>query len=113
MGFQLAHSNLYEHQASKCPNIQLRDLYYVAATYKKMIPQERTYAPSRVRIPAPRFYMLYNGLSDLDDAVTYRLSELFQRPVDDPSIELVVTCLNVNEGYNKGRYCSLAYSSLQ
>ena len=93
--------NLYEHQASKCPNIPLRDLYYVAATYKKMIPQERTYAPSRVRIPAPRFYMFYNGLSDLEDTVTYRLSELFQRPVDDPSIELIVTCLNVNEGHNK------------
>ena len=93
--------NLYEHQASKCPNIPLRDLYYVAATYKKMIPQERTYAPSRVRIPAPRFYMFYNGISDLEDTVTYRLSELFQHPVDDPSIELVVTCLNVNEGHNK------------
>ncbi|WP_035771355.1 hypothetical protein [Butyrivibrio sp. FCS006] len=93
--------NLFEHQASKCPNIPLRDLYYVAATYKDIIPQEKTYSSNPVRIPAPRFYMFYNGMSDLEDTVTYRLSELFQRPVEDPSIELVVTCLNVNEGHNK------------
>ncbi len=93
--------NLFEHQASKCPNIPLRDLYYVAATYKDIIPQEKTYSSNPVRIPAPRFYMFYNGVSDMEDTVTYRLSELFQRPVEDPSIELVVTCLNVNEGHNK------------
>jgi hypothetical protein len=28
--------------------------------------------------------MFYNGTSDLEDTVTYRLSELFQHPVDDP-----------------------------
>lgn len=93
--------NLYEHQSSKCPNIPLRDLYYVAATLKKLIPQEMTYRSTPVLIPAPRFYMFYNGISDLEDKVTYRLSELFQRPVEDPSIELIVTCLNVNEGHNK------------
>ena len=37
----------------------------------------------------------------MDDAVTYRLSEMFQNPVGDPSVELVVTSLNVNEGHNK------------
>ncbi len=93
--------NLYEHQATKCPNIPLRDLYYVAATYRQMIPQERTYASKSVEIPAPRFFMFYNGTSDLEDSVTYRLSELFQKPVKEPSIELVVTCLNVNEGHSK------------
>ena len=93
--------NLFEHQASKCPNIPLRDLYYVAAILRKIIPQEKTYSPTPVRIPAPRFYVFYNGTSTLEDKVTYRLSELFQRPVDNPSLELVVTCLNVNEGHNK------------
>lgn len=68
---------------------------------KNMVPQEKTYGSKEVKIPAPRFYMFYNGMSDMEDKVTYRLSELFQRPVDDPSIELVVTCLNVNEGHNK------------
>ncbi len=37
-----------------------------------------------VKIPAPSFFMFYNGTSDLEDTVTYRLSELFQHPVDDP-----------------------------
>ena len=43
----------------------------------------------------------YTNPDDLEDTVTYRLSELFQRSVEDPSIELVVTCLNVNEGHNE------------
>ena len=49
----------------------------------------------------PPVYSTRSRVSDMEDTVTYRLSELFQRPVEDPSIELVVTCLNVNEGHNK------------
>ena len=93
--------NLYEHQSTPCPNIPLRDLYYLAATLKEMIPHEKTFMPTRLSIPTPRFYMFYNGTTKMDDAVTYRLSELFQSPVGDPSVELVVTSLNVNEGHNK------------
>ncbi len=93
--------NLFAHPASKCPNIPLRDLYYVAATYRERIPHEKTFSSNPVKIPAPRFYMFYNGETDLDDTVTYRLSELFQKPVEEPPIARLVTCLNANEGHNK------------
>ncbi len=93
--------NLYEHQSTTCPNIPLRDLYYLSATLKEMIPHEKTFIEQRITIPTPRFYMFYNGITNMEDTVTYRLSEMFSRPVGDPSIELVVTALNVNEGHNK------------
>jgi len=66
-----------------------------------MIPHEKTFIEQRITIPTPRFYMFYNGITNMEDTVTYRLSEMFSRPVGDPSIELVVTALNVNEGHNK------------
>lgn len=40
-------------------------------------------------------FIFYNGTGNLEDSVTYRLSELFQKPVKEPSIELVVTCLSI------------------
>ena len=93
--------NLYEHQSTICPNVPLRNLYYLASTLKERIPQEKTYSRQRIQIPTPRFYVFYNGTTNLEDTVTYRLSEMFSRPVGDPSIELVVTVLNVNHGHNK------------
>ena len=93
--------NLYEHQSTPCPNIPLRDLYYLASTLKEIIPHEKTFGNKIIHIPTPRFYMFYNGTSDMEDTVTYRLSEMFSRPVGNPSVELVVTALNVNEGHNK------------
>lgn len=43
----------------------------------------------------------YKNPEDLEDTVTYRLSEMFSRPVGNPSVELVVTVLNANHGHNK------------
>lgn len=92
--------NLYEHQSTPCPNIPLRDLYYLSSTLIDIIPREKTYSPSPVKIPAPRFFMFYNGAADMKDREVYRLSDLFEKPVDNTSIELEVTTLNVNKGHN-------------
>lgn len=54
-----------------------------------------------IQIPAPRFYMFYNGITSMDDKVTYRLSDMFMKKVESPSVELVVTALNINNGHNK------------
>lgn len=93
--------NLYEHQSTICPNIPLRELYYLASTLMKEIPREKTYLKTRIEIPVPRFVVFYNSTSDLADKVTYNLSNLFVKKVSDPSIELKVTVYNVNAGHNK------------
>ena len=94
--------NIFEHQSTPCPNIPLRDLYYLAATLKEKFPTEKIYSPAMIKIPVPKFIVFYNGTSPMNDKVTYRLSDMFIKKDDNPSVELVVTVLNVNNGHNTG-----------
>ena len=55
------HLNLYEHQSTFNPNMPLRDLFYVAKEYQRLVEDASLYASSLVRIPAPRFVVFYNG----------------------------------------------------
>ena len=93
--------NIFEHQSTPCPNIPLRDLYYLAANLKDLIPNEKLYGPTIVNIPAPRFFVFYNGITSMEDKVTYRLSDMFAKKVESPSVELTVTALNINNGHSK------------
>ncbi len=93
--------NLFEHQSTPCPNIPLRDLYYLAANLKELYPTEKIYSPTKLKIPTPKFIMFYNGTSLMEDVETYRLSDMFARQVESPAVELIVTALNVNSGHNK------------
>ena len=93
--------NLFEHQSTPCPNIPLRDLYYLAANLKELYPTEKIYSPTKLKIPTPKFIMFYNGTSQMEDVETYRLSDMFARQVESPAVELIVTALNVNSGHNK------------
>lgn len=92
--------NLFEHQSTPCPNMPLRDLFYVATLLKKITSEDDVYSRTIIKIPAPRFYVFYNGTVPMADREIYRLSEQFEKPISDPDLELVVTILNVNEGHN-------------
>ena len=93
--------NLYEQQASVNPNMPLRDLYYVTEELKKIAPPGRLHRTTKVRIPAPRFVVFYNGSADRPERMTYRLSELFSREEKEPELELVVTAVNINPGCSR------------
>ena len=93
--------NLYEQQASVNPNMPLRDLYYVTEELKKIAPTGRLHRTTKVRIPAPRFVVFYNGSADRPERMTYRLSELFSREEKEPELELVVTAVNINPGCSR------------
>lgn len=93
--------NLYEHNSTPCPNIPLRDLFYIASSYKKMIPLKDTYKSEMIKIQVPRFYVFYNGTAPLPDQKEYKLSDMFIKKTDNPDLELKVTFLNVNEGRNQ------------
>ncbi len=67
--------NIFEHQSTPCPNIPLRNLYYLAATLKEKFPTEKIYSPAMVKIPVPKFIVFYNGTSPMNDKVIYRLSD--------------------------------------
>lgn len=52
---------LYEHQSTYNPNIPLRDLFYIASEYQKLVDHKSLYSTNAIRIPAPKFVVFYNG----------------------------------------------------
>lgn len=95
--------NLYEHQSTVNPNMPLRDLFYIAKLYEKMIQKEKRdlYSRKRIQIPAPRFVVFYNGTEEQPERKILRLSESFYRQTEEVGLELTVLQLNINPGYNK------------
>ena len=91
---------LYEHQSTINPNIPLRDLFYIAAEYQKLVDKKSLYSSSLQKIPNPHFIVFYNGSTPIDDCYTSRLSDAFYHVTDNPSLELIVTTFNVNAGHN-------------
>ena len=98
MDFRL---HLYEHQSTWNPNIPLRDLFYVSNLYSKITEAENLHSSRRIKIPAPRFLVFYNGRKDYPDRVVMKLSEMYGKKEKNPALELEVIILNINEGHNK------------
>ena len=92
---------LYEHQSTYNPNIPLRDLFYIANEYQRLVVHKSLYSSTLQKIPAPKFVVFYNGSRELEDWSQLQLSSAYEHPVEDPDLELRVTVLNVNEGHNK------------
>lgn len=91
---------LYEHQSTMNPNIPLRDLFYIAVEYQKLVDKKSLYSSALQKIPNPHFIVFYNGSTPIDDCYTSRLSDAFYHTTDNPSLELIVTTFNVNAGHN-------------
>ena len=89
---------LYEHQSTYNPNIPLRNLFYIADEYQRLVVQKSLYSTAIQKIPTPRFIVFYNGTKKVEDRSEFRLSSAY--PTEDPDLELRVTMLNVNEGHN-------------
>ena len=52
---------LVEHQSELNLNLPFRMFLYCAKTYERSIPLAALHGKSLVKLPAPRFYVLYNG----------------------------------------------------
>ena len=96
--FQL---NLYEHQSSVNPNMPLRDLFYVSKVLQNIVKNENLYSARTIKIPTPKFVVFYNGNKEQPECSTYRLSDMFEKSMNEPDLELVVTVLNINPGKNE------------
>ncbi len=93
---------LIEHQSTINQNMPLRLLDYVTRIYERIIPARKKYYRSRIQIPMPEFYVLYNGTDDFPAEEEMRLSDAYIRPEgrepDDVTLELVVRVYNINVG---------------
>ena len=93
--------NLYEHQSTYNPNMPLRDLFYIARLLEKATADRSLYGISLVQIPTPRFVVFYNGTEEQPERQILRLSDAFEKKIEEPEIELKVLMLNINLGKNK------------
>ena len=93
--------NLYEHQSTVNPNMPLRNLFYVARLYEKLIQTRDIYSRRRIELPTPKFLVFYNGEQEQPEVRVMKLSESFITKTEEVSLELVTTQLNINPGYNE------------
>ena len=93
--------HLYEHQSTPNPNLPLRDLFYVAKEYEKLISKHSLYSTKAVKIPAPHFVVFYNGESKQPESQLLKLSDLYKPKENEPMLELKVRFLNINKGCNE------------
>ncbi len=92
---------LYEHQSTVNPNLPFRDLMYVCEQYGKYTIKKDLYSRRLVKLPTPRFVVFYNGREEQPERKELYLSTAFEIPEEDPALELRVTQLNINPGYNE------------
>ena len=91
---------LYEHQSTPNPNMPLRDLFYVARLYEKIIIGKDIYSSNRIMLPTPKFVIFYNGTSIQPERKVLKLSDSYQTK-DEVNLELTVVQININPGYNE------------
>lgn len=102
VAFLLEHRlNLYEYQSTPNPNLPLRDLFYVSREYEKLVAKRSLYGRRKVKIPAPRFVVFYNGAEKQPERQLLKLSDLYEVAEESPMLELLVEVLNINHGYNR------------
>jgi hypothetical protein len=99
---------LIEHQSTITPNMALRLLLYVGRVYEKIIDDKMIYSSKQMKIPCPEFYVLYNGVAPYPDKDVLKLSDMFEnletlglQVKENPTLELMVKVININEGKNE------------
>jgi hypothetical protein len=106
---------LIEHQSTINPNMALRMLMYVGRVYEKTVMDDGIYTTKKITIPAPEFFVFYNGEAPYPDEMILKLSDAFEKlpawlvPAlserqgsiqRDVNLELIVRVININEGRN-------------
>ena len=92
---------LIEHQTTINPNMPIRMLEYVAELFRRyMEPEKRkVYGSELITLPAPEFYVFYDGDDTSFEHQTLRLSDAFMAPSD--KLELIVNVYNLADGMNE------------
>lgn len=94
---------LTEHQSSDCPNMPVRGLMYFGKMYDKYIKKNKLniYSQRLIKIPTPKYYVLYNGNAGTPDIMKLRLSDAFINKSEEGEFEWTATMVNINKGHNE------------
>ena len=97
LGFviQKRHLVMSECQSTINWNIPMRCLGYVSRSLENLAGKEGLYGSKLVKFPVPEFYLFYVG-NETWNTKTLKLSDSFQAPPKENSLELVVKFVNLN-----------------
>ena len=88
------HVLLTEHQSTTNANMPLRMLMYLAEVYRRYVDADAVYRKRLIPLPAPKFYVFYNGVEKMPDTWSLHLSDAFEGRAAD--LELAVQIININ-----------------
>ena len=88
------HVLLTEHQSTTNANMPLRMLMYLAEVYRRYVDADAVYRKRLIPLPAPKFYVFYNGIEKMPDTWSLHLSDAFKGRKAD--LELTVEIININ-----------------
>ena len=83
----------FEHQSTRNFNMPLRMLFYLSLLYKPQVPGDLIYRMKLIKLPAPKFFVFYNGKEPCPEESTLKLSDAFSIAGD---VELTVKVCNIN-----------------
>jgi len=86
----------FEHQSTRSVNMPLRLLSYVTDIMNlHVIDKDMLYGNKQVKIPTPRFYVIYNGEHNFG-ATELKLSDAFIIQDATPALELTAKVVDIN-----------------
>jgi len=89
-----------EHQSTSPKNMALRCLFHLVSYYLGLI-QLKDLHGNTIRLPTPKFYVLYNGTAPFPTEWELKLSDVFTGEKKVNSLELGVKIFNINYGASK------------
>ncbi|MBD5455357.1 MAG: hypothetical protein HDR23_02590 [Lachnospiraceae bacterium] len=95
--------SMYEHQSTYSPNLPVRFLIYLAQEYQMVIEkaEKSLYGTGQISLPTPQCIVFYNGVKEMPEERTLKLSEAFENKKVQADVELSVRMLNINYGHNR------------
>ena len=93
---------LWEQQSTFNPNMPIRGLMYFGKMYDKYITENHLniYGRTHIKLPTPRYAVLYNGMDDQPGFMQLKLSDSFIHPDLSGDFEWTANMINLNEGKN-------------
>lgn len=94
---------LWEQQSTFNSNMPIRGFMYFGKMYDRYITENsfNIYGKTIIKLPTPRYTVLYNGMDEQPSFMQLRLSDSFINPDSSGDFEWTASMVNLNDGKNE------------
>ena len=94
---------LWEQQSTFNPNMPIRGFMYFGKMYDRYITENsfNIYGKTIIKLPTPRYTVLYNGMDEQPSFMQLRLSDSFINPDSSGDFEWTASMVTLNDGKNE------------